>query len=247
MPEKKAVTSKGYFWKHEDKQRAVATYVATGSFTRTAAITGIPESSVRLWAKQDWWDEEVRRADRLDTDELKTVFTKIAKRATEELVDRIEHGDEVITKDGTPVRKKIGGKDLAVISGISADQRKKQLDAPHLVATQNSQEKLLSLMEQFLKFAKAKEIKHKENDNEIIVEVSSEVEGIDSGSDRPDQGDTGDEAGGTSNPSGTYEASGSYDSSIPTSESLREIQGGDNPDSDAESGEGFDPIGARAS
>lgn len=174
MSGKKIVRSKEHH-SNEDKQRGVAAYVATGSFTKAHAITGIPETTLRYWSKQDWFAEEARRVDRADTEELKSTFTRIAKRASSELEDRLERGDEVVTKEGEIVMKKIPGRELAIIAAVAADKRKQAMDTPATTNIQNTQEKLVSLMESFLKFASAKEVKHeKDNPPHNIIDVESE-------------------------------------------------------------------------
>lgn len=176
-------------WSNEDKSRAVAAYVATGSFTKSAAITGIPENSIRNWAKQDWFGEEARRVDQTDSDELKSTFTRIAKKASLELEDRLENGDEFLDRNGEIQRKKVGGKDLAIIAAVATDKRKQQLETPQTVAIQSSQEKLISLMASFIKFANAKEIKQEKNYDEKVLDVVEES--------IPTGGNTGSEASGT--------------------------------------------------
>jgi transposase-like protein len=201
MPVKK----KDHFHSNEDKSRAVAVYASLGSFTRAAAVTGIPENTIRYWSKQEWFAEELRRVDRADGEELKSSFTRIAKRATQELEDRLESGDEVVTKDGTIVKKKIAGKELAIIAAVAADKRKQQMDEPQVVALQNAQEKLLNLMESFMRFANAKEIKQEKPDEREIPSLAEEI-------DRPSEGDSGY----TDSP---YEASGDTPTSPSTTDS----------------------------
>lgn len=149
----------GYNWGTGDKARAVAAYSVTGSFGKAAVATGIPEMTIRYWAKQDWFAEELKRADQADTDELKTVYTRIAKKAAASLEDRLEHGDEVLNKEGEVIRKQVAARDLAIITGVAADQRRKQMEAPTVVSVQSSDERLLNLLEKFTKFARAKELK----------------------------------------------------------------------------------------
>lgn len=156
---KKSLTKgkSNYLWKDHDKTRAVVAYSVSGSFSKAAAATGIPEMTIRYWAKQDWWTEEMHRADQGETDELKAVYTRIAKRAAEELEDRLDNGDQHINKEGEVVTKKVAARDLAIITGVAADQRRKQMDAPKIVAVQSSDEKLAHLLREFIKFAKAKD------------------------------------------------------------------------------------------
>lgn len=145
-------------WKIEDKQRAVAAYAATGSFLKTAKLIGIPDATIRYWSKQGWWEEELRRADQQDTSELKATYTRIAKRAAEALEDRIENGDEVVTKDGDILKRRIPGKELAIITGIAASKRKEALEQPNQVALQSANERLTQLVDAFIKFSSAKQI-----------------------------------------------------------------------------------------
>ena len=159
MPAKK---KNKYFKTNSDKDRAVAIYATTGSFQKTADITGIHENTIRYWAKQPWFDEAIRRQDRSDSEEIKASLTKIIKRATSELEDRLENGDESLTKDGEVVKRKISGKDLAIITGIAVQKRKDVKDEPHSVPIQSSEEKLASLIQQFIKFANAKELNAKD-------------------------------------------------------------------------------------
>lgn len=145
-------------WKQEDKQRAVAAYAATGSFLKSAKLIGIPDATIRYWSKQDWWEEELRRADQQDTNELKATYTRIAKRAAEALEDRLENGDQVIGKDGEFLKKQIPGKELAVISAIATDKRKIAMEQPNSIALQSTNERLAQLVESFIKFSSAKQI-----------------------------------------------------------------------------------------
>lgn len=164
----RAVTKAGkkYFWSDADKHRGAAAYVTLGSFEKASNVTGISESTLRMWARQDWWGEECLRVDKTDTDNLKSTYTRIAKRATEELEDRLNNGDEIVTKDGEVVKKKIGGRDLAIIAAVASDKRKQAMEQPHSVPLQSSQEKLMALMESFIKFTKAKTIEHEVIDAE---------------------------------------------------------------------------------
>ena len=176
-------------WKAGDKARAVACYAATGTYAKASAISGIPEATLRYWAKQEWFQEELLRADQADTDELKSTFTRIAKIGAVQLEDRIQNGDEVVTKDGEIVRKKIGGKDLAVITAIAADQRRKAMETPDVVSVQNTGEKLASLMQEFIKFNKAKTIEGEPNVQEIPSVAESEAAEEEAYSDSCDGGD----------------------------------------------------------
>lgn len=146
-------------WKNADKGRAVAAYAALGSYLKAERVTGIPQNTIRFWAKQEWFAEELLRAKQADTDELGSTFTRIAKKAASELEDRLEQGDQVVTKEGRVILRKISAKEAAIVAGVAVDKRKVLMEQPVTVAVQSSNEKLVSLMEEFIKFSKAKEIK----------------------------------------------------------------------------------------
>jgi hypothetical protein len=154
----KAVKKNEYFHSDSQKGRGVAAYAGTGSFQRASQITGIPETTLRYWSKQDWWGEAVLRVDKEDSEELKTTFTRIAKKSITLLEDRLDNGDEIVTKDGSIVKRQIPGKELAIIAAVSADKRRAEINAPSSVANESSTEKLARLAQDFIKFIKAKEI-----------------------------------------------------------------------------------------
>ncbi len=128
--------------------------------------------TLRAWARQDWFQEEMLRVKRADTEELQSTATRIAKRAFDELEDRLEHGERYVGPDGEERIKKVGAKDAAIIAAVAIDKRKILLETPTTIAIQSNQEKLAKLMEEFLKFAKAKEIPH-ERASEIVIEQDS--------------------------------------------------------------------------
>jgi transposase-like protein len=147
-----------YLWKQEDKARAVAAVGAVGNVIKAAALIGIPENTIRYWMKQEWWEEEMRRCERSDTDELKSTYTRIAKRAANLLEDRLENGDAVVTKDGALVQRPIPGKELAIIAAVATDKRKQAMETPATIALQSSTERLSQLVENFIRYANAKQI-----------------------------------------------------------------------------------------
>lgn len=126
--------------------------------------------TIRYWGRQDWFAEELKRNDQAETEELKSVYTRIAKKAAIELEDRLETGDDVIDREGKVIQKRVAAKDLAIITGIAADQRRKQMDAPVSAPTQSSNEKLADLMREFIRFAKAKEVKDTSEGAEALPE-----------------------------------------------------------------------------
>lgn len=105
------------------RQQAVATYLATGDSNQAAKLTGIPARTIRSWFDQDWWIESTERLRAQHEKQLDAKLTAIIEKAMDVTLDRLEYGDEVIGKDGAPVRRKVSGRDAAVIGGVAFDKR----------------------------------------------------------------------------------------------------------------------------
>lgn len=204
----KKAKKREYFHSNADKSRGVASYAGTGSFNQAASITGIAETTLRYWSKQDWWQEELLRVNKADSEELKTTFTRIAKKASVELEERLENGDEIVTKDGEIVKRRIPGKELAIIAAVAADKRRAEINTPNSVALESSAEKLIKLAEAFMRFNNAREIRHDAQDIREIG-LTTESEGVQQGIElrdsdfEPAEGGESQEGDDTTNPQGT--------------------------------------------
>lgn len=107
-----------------DKIQAAAAYVATGSSDKAGEMVNIPGRTIRTWTKEDWWPNALAQAREAMSEELDGKFTEIIHRATGELIDRIEYGDEVINqKTGETYRRKLSARDLSIVCGIAFDKR----------------------------------------------------------------------------------------------------------------------------
>jgi hypothetical protein len=56
-------------------------------------------------------------------DQLDAELTGIISKATSEIVDRLENGDEVLDKNGNTRRKKLSSRDLTMVLAILFDKR----------------------------------------------------------------------------------------------------------------------------
>lgn len=135
---------------------------------RTIEVTGIPDQTIRFWMKQDWWKEGMLQLKAEDSAELEDAATTIAKMGGEIVKDRLQYGDHVLTRDGEVIRKPVSAKDAAVITAIAIDKRKILQEEPIREQQLDSAERLLKLVEQFARFASAKEIKGAIKDIEVI-------------------------------------------------------------------------------
>lgn len=175
MARSKKVHPPGARWKDSDKKRAVAVYKALGSLNRTAEITGIPGSTVEMWARTDWWKEALMALKAEDSSVLEDATTNLAKQASQVVSERLTNGDFVLNRDGELVRKPVSGRDAAIIMGISMQKRKELMESPEQELRLGTAERLLKLVEQFTRFASAKEIKgvlSEERDDQRSHEVA---------------------------------------------------------------------------
>lgn len=107
----------------EKRIEAVTIYAATGHFGRTSELTKLPESLIRQWRKQSWFQELLREIRSENNEKLDAKFTEIVDAALDQLSDRITHGDHVVLRDGSLVRRPVTAKDLSLVSAINIDKR----------------------------------------------------------------------------------------------------------------------------
>lgn len=105
------------------RMQACATYLATGDSRQASRLTGIPDRTIRSWFDQDWWIKDTERLRAQFEKQLDAKLTAIIGKAMDVTLDRLENGDELIGKDGAPIRRKVSGRDAAVIGGVAFDKR----------------------------------------------------------------------------------------------------------------------------
>jgi hypothetical protein len=69
--------------KYSDEQRTQAAihYAVTGSLVKTEAATGIPDSTIGTWKKQDWWEELVGSVRNEKGEEHRAMYSQIVDKA----------------------------------------------------------------------------------------------------------------------------------------------------------------------
>ena len=110
-----------------DIMKAAQVYFVTGSTVETAKITKIPRSTIRNWKVQqhEQWVQALATVSQKKREELDREFTAVIEKSTAEMRDRLEHGDEFYdTKTGEKYRKKVSGRDLAIIAGTLFDKQR---------------------------------------------------------------------------------------------------------------------------
>ena len=129
----------------EQRRQAVVAYQVWGSFSKIEQELGIPETTVGLWRRSEWWDQLAAEVCAEASNVITASVTRIAKSALEELEDRVKNGDAVLVKVHTEegiqteqVRVPMKGKDLAITAAIMIDKRQLMLSRPTSISARAS-------------------------------------------------------------------------------------------------------------
>jgi hypothetical protein len=106
-----------------DRLEAALAWVITGDDYAAAALCGVPRETIRDWRSDASWSALMDQARKIRQGELEAKFTKIIHKAVEEVADRLETGDVVISKTGEAVHKKVSARDAAWIYAVTTDKR----------------------------------------------------------------------------------------------------------------------------
>ncbi len=149
----------------EDRRRAVVEYCTIGNMTKVASSMNIPRTTLSTWLKTEWWDELVVEVRQEINERILSQNLQIATRAGERVLDSLENGDEKLVWDkdkGQHVIKRVkpSGKDSMVMSGISQDKARLQLNLPTSISSNvGSDKQMEELMEQFREISRSYEEK----------------------------------------------------------------------------------------
>ena len=143
----------------KDRIEAAVLWAYHGSFSRVSREMGIPRTTLIGWSKHELWDEAVVRARQEINDKILAQNMEIAIKAGESVLDSLKNGDEKLIWDkekGEHVIKRVkpSGKDAAVISGISQDKARVQLNLPTSITDhRNSKQQIDDLADYFRKLS----------------------------------------------------------------------------------------------
>ena len=154
--------------KYTDSQRrqAALEYSIQGVMTKVAESTGIPRQTLDGWLKSSWWDS-VTGAVRQGKEELirqqeEIILASnaaIAIKAGEVVMDRLEHGDVRLIREGggyVERRVPVSTRDAVLAGGLSQDKRRTQLNLPTSISGQSKgEEKIEALIKKFQAISQA--------------------------------------------------------------------------------------------
>ncbi len=105
------------------KINAACLYAASGNYSKVARDTNINRNTIMAWARDSSvCVEALSKAQQEISDEILAGNLKLVVKTNEEVMDRVENGDHVLTKGGEVVRVPMKGRDLAVVGGIKEDK-----------------------------------------------------------------------------------------------------------------------------
>lgn len=94
------------------------------SSTKIEKLTGVPSRTIRKWRqKAPWWKELTRQIRKHKQEELDAQLTSVVMKASGDLLDRLEKGDQVLDKTGDLVTVPLKAMDVAKVLGIAYDKR----------------------------------------------------------------------------------------------------------------------------
>lgn len=164
-------------WKkgfYTDKERIeVATlYAALGSVKAVGALTRVSEGTIRGWTKEEWFRTLLDEIRAENDQAIDAKFTDIVGKTLDQLSDRVENGDHVLTKSGEVVRVPVKARDLSIVAAINIDKRQllrgKPTSRTEQIKDQPAQDRLAILADAFQKLAGRKPEAPEVIDAEII-------------------------------------------------------------------------------
>jgi len=148
-------------WSDKKKNEALAYYVACGSLAETSRQCKVPYDTIKMWNRSDWWKERIRDIQAEDYDRLDAKLTKALEKALDQVMDRIEYGDEVYdSKSGGTIRVQAKLRDLnAAFNGLMDKRQLIRKQPTKIVEQQSTAHQLQNLAQQFAAFVSGKVVK----------------------------------------------------------------------------------------
>lgn len=140
----------------QDIETAATVFCLTGLLTKTSEVLGISTAALGKWTEREEWINTVTRIQRQHSYELDHKLSNIINLAYDSVVDRLVNGDEVVTKEGEKVRKKMSGRDAAWIGSVLFDKRQIGRKLPTAISEAvNADEKLNQIAQKMAEMAAA--------------------------------------------------------------------------------------------
>jgi len=113
---------RGSSYSLEDRYKAAAAFVATGTSLGASREVGIPVSSIRRWTRNEEFIGLCQEIRAEFGDRIKANLAQIIEDGMKQIQDRIRSGDYVLNKEGKLIRKPMSGRDLTIATGTMFDK-----------------------------------------------------------------------------------------------------------------------------
>lgn len=107
----------------EKKIEVVTIYAVVGNVQKTSDLTDVSPNTIRAWRKEEWFRKILDEIRDENDEKIDVKFTEIVEKALDQVLERLEKGETVVTKGGELVTKPLSARDLALISAIMVDKR----------------------------------------------------------------------------------------------------------------------------
>jgi hypothetical protein len=125
----------------EERENAVRTYLALGSYVKAGEALGMCWQAIALWKHRDpvWWEETVAKVQMELEEQYRAGWRNVLSNALSVMQDRLENGNHKLVKvetgeDGQHkpviVRVPVEAKDAVVIGGIACDKLRVSMGLP---------------------------------------------------------------------------------------------------------------------
>ena len=137
----------------EQKIQACTYYITTGSMSRVSKLTGIPAAVLHRWKSSAvWWEEALDEVKATKNEELEAILTHALHLASDEIVDRLQNGNEVFVA-GERTRVKIPARELSQLTNTIFEKRAMLRGDPSSIR-QEKKVDFSELIDQFKSFSK---------------------------------------------------------------------------------------------
>jgi len=106
----------------QDRLQAATLFIASGNCRKVAENTNIPHRTVIEWSNQEWWHDTIAMLRLEKSEEIDAMYQEVIELGLNAQIDRIRHGDIVLTKEGDQVRKPVSLRDVATATAIGLDK-----------------------------------------------------------------------------------------------------------------------------
>jgi len=147
-----------------DDKREVCNWMTIkgGNSISVMKRTGVPAQTIRGWTKTDWWAEMQADIRKKHASRFDGKMTYVMDAMMKALMDRVEHGDEVLwAKTGEMIKKAMSGRDLSTALNQVIEKRAllrgDATSRSSAISTEKQMENLQKKMEDRVKEHKAKQ------------------------------------------------------------------------------------------